>query len=310
MKKFIILTDVQSDLSKELRERFDIEYIKGHLTTPDGVEHDGLLEWDFCEKKEFYNSLKNKKNTYTTSPASPEEYKEKFLEYLNQGFDVLSISISSKLSGTYDFACQGRDLALAEKKDGKVICIDSKKYSNGIALMAINASILRSEGKSIDEVSKWLEDHSRNIHQTGWLDDLSFVASKGRISHPAAFFGQLIGIKPLADFNPDGLVTVIGKAKGEKQAYKVILDYIKAEIENPQDQIILIAETNRYEKAVELKRLIEEEIKPKEVILTTVFPSSGINVGPGLSAAYFMGKYTSDDLVEETKLINSLLEAK
>lgn len=308
MKKFIIITDVQSDLSKDLRERFDIEYIKGHLTTPDGKEHEGLLEWDGFEKKEFFSGLKNKSNTYTTSPASPEEYKEKFLEFTKQGFDVLSISISSKLSGSYDFACQGRDLALAEAKDSKIICIDSKKYSNGIALMAINASILRSEGKSIDEVAKWLEDHSRNIHQTGWLDDLSFVASKGRISHPAAFFGQLIGIKPLADFNPDGLVTVIGKAKGEKQAYKVIIDYIKAEIENPQDQIILIAETNRYEKALKLKELIETEIKPKEVVLTEVFPSSAINVGPGLNAAYFLGKYTSDDLVEETKLLTSLLE--
>ena len=309
MSNFVILVDVQSDLSQELRDRFNIEYIKGHLTTPDGKEHDGLLDWDGHDKKSFFNALKKKGNTFTTSPASPLEYKEKFLSFVNQGLDVLSISISSKLSGTYDFACQGRDLAKAEVKDAKIICVDSKKYSNGIALMAINAALLREQGKTIEEVAEWLNSHSRNVHQTGWLDDLSFVASKGRISHPAAFFGQLIGIKPLADFNPDGLVTVIGKAKGEKEAYKVIINYIKAEIENPEDQIILIAETNRETKAVELKRLIEEEIKPKEVILTHVFPSSAINVGPGLNAAYFLGKYTSDDLVEETKLVTKLLEA-
>ena len=309
MKNFKILVDTNSDLTKELRQKYDIEYLKSHITFPDGKEMEATLEWGDLDPKAFFTSLKNKKNVYTTAPASPEEYKNKFLEFVNQGFDVLSISISSALSGTFDFACQGMKLAKDEAPDAKIYCIDSKKYSTGFGLLAILASIKRSEGLSIDEVYKYVTDNCLNIHQMGYLDDLSFVASKGRISHPAAFFGQLIGIKPLADFDPNGKVTVIGKTKGEKSAFNAIISYIKETIINPTEQIILIAETIRKENAIRLKELIESEIKPKEVIITSVFPSCGINVGPGLCAAYYFGKKTSIDLKEETELMQKILNA-
>ncbi len=307
MKQFKILVDVNSDLSPDLRERFDIEYLKAHITIPGGIEKDGILDWDFSNEVDFYNSLKKHGKEYTTAPASPEEYKNAYLKYLKAGFDVLSISISSKLSGTYDFAKMGRDLALEEFKDGKIICVDSRKYSNGFGLLAIEASQRRSEGMNIEETAKWLEDNRDKIHQMGWLDDLSFVASKGRISSSQAFFGQLIGVKPLADFSKDGLVTVLGKAKGEKKAFKAIIEYMKQTIVNPQDQIILMAETNRKEKTLEFKKMIEDEFHPKEIIINTVYPSCGINVGPGLMAAYYFGKPVSDELKDETKLLEGIL---
>lgn len=307
MKEFKILVDVNSDLSAELRKRFDIEYLKAHITIPGGIERDGVLEWDFTNEGDFYSSLKKNGKEYTTAPASPEEYKEAYLKYLKNGFDVLSLSISSKLSGTYDFAKMGRDLALEEYKDGKIICVDSKKYSNGLGLLAILASEKRKEGMTIEEVAKWLEDNTSTIHQMGWLDDLSFVASKGRISSSQAFFGQLIGVKPLADFSKDGLVTVLGKAKGEKKAFRAIMEYMRRTIVNPEEQIILMAETNRKEKTLEFKKMIEDEFHPKEIIVNTVYPSCGINVGPGLMAAYYVGKPVSDELKEETKLLEEIL---
>ena len=309
MKQFKILVDVNSDLSYELRKRFDIDYLKAHITIPGGIERDGVLDWDFTNEVDFYTSLKKRSKEYSTAPASPEEYAKAFEELVTQGYDVLSISISKALSGTYDFACMGRDIVLEKYKDAKIICVDSKKYSNGFGLLAIMASIKRSEGLAIEEVAAWLEENRYRVHQMGWLDDLSFVAAKGRISHPKAFFGQLIGVKPLADFDPNGLVTVLGKAKGEKNAFKAILEYMKKTIENPQDQIILMAETNRKEKTLEFKKMIEEEFHPKEIIVNTVYPSCGINVGPGLMAAYYFGTKASTDLKEETKLLEEILNA-
>ena len=307
MKQFKILVDVNSDLSNELRQRFDIEYLKAHITIPGGIEKDGVLEWDFTNEVDFYTSLKKNSKEYSTSPASPDEYAKVFEKFIEEGFDVLSISISKELSGTYEFACMGKEIALKKHKNAKIICVDSKKYSNGFGLLAILASIKRAEGLSIEEVASWLEENRYCVHQMGWLDDLSFVASKGRISHPKAFFGQLIGIKPLADFNPDGLVTVIGKAKGEKKAFKAIIEYMKATIKNPEDQIILMAETNRKEKTLEFKKMIEDEFHPKEIIVNTVYPSCGINVGPGLMAAYYFGTKASEDLKDETKLLEDIL---
>ena len=307
MRKFKILVDVNSDLSYELRKRFDIEYLKAHITIPGGIERDGLLEWDFTNEGDFYTSLKKYNKDYSTAPASPDEYEMAFSKIIEEGYDVLSISISKALSGTYDFACMGREKTLEKHPDAKIICVDSKKYSNGFGLLAIYAAIKRDEGLSLEEVAKWLEENRDRVHQMGWLDDLSFVAAKGRISHPKAFFGQLIGVKPLADFNPDGLVTVMGKAKGEKKAFKAIIEYMRKTIVNPENQIILMAETNRKEKTLEFKKMIENEFHPKEIIVNTVYPSCGINVGPGLMAAYYFGTKASEELKEETKILEEIL---
>ena len=141
----------------------------------------------------------------------------------------------------------------------------------------------------------------------GWLDDLSFVAKKGRISQPKAFLGKLIGVKPLGEFGPCGVTTVIGKAKGEKSAYKAIIEYINQTIENPSEQIIIIANTSRKAQSEVLKSMIEESFHPKAIFINDVYPACGINIGPGLMAAYYVGKPISDDLSQEKELISRIL---
>jgi len=308
MKKFVILPDVTCDLSEELRKRFDIEYIKGHIVFPDKIEREGVLEWKYCTREEFYKDLKKNPNEYSTAPANIDEFKEAFEFYVKQGFDVLSLTISSALSGTYNFALKASELVLEQYPDAKIICIDSQRYSNGFGLIAIYASLLRAEGKDIDEVAKIIEEKKNCFHEMGWLDDLSFVAKKGRLSNSKAFFGTLIGIKPLGEFNHQGLTTVLGKAKGEKKAYQAIMNYIEKTIENPSEQIILIAQTNHMKQALEFKEMLQNKFNPKEIIINDVFPSCGINVGPGLMAAFYMGKPISEDLKAETEIMNEVLQ--
>ena len=127
--------------------------------------------------------------------------------------------------------------------------------------MAIYASQKRAEGMDIDEVTKWLDENKNRFHQAGWLDDLSFVAKKGRLTHAKAFFGTLAGVKPIGEFDYNGLTTVLGKAKGSKKAYSALLSYIEGTIENPEEQIIFIAQTNRLPQAEEYKKMIEENKK-------------------------------------------------
>ena len=177
-----------------------------------------------------------------------------------------------------------------------------------ICLIAFYASLLREQGNDIDEVAKIIEEKKNCFHEMGWLDDLSFVAKKGRLSNSKAFFGTLIGIKPLGEFNHQGLTTVLGKAKGEKKAYQAIMNYIEKTIENPSEQIILIAQTNRMKQALAFKDMLNEKFHPKEIIINDVFPSCGINVGPGLMAAFYMGKPISKDLKAETDIMNEVLQ--
>ena len=140
-----------------------------------------------------------------------------------------------------------------------------------------------------------------------WLDDLSFVARKGRLTNSQAFFGKLIGIKPLGDIDYNGMTTVIGKAKGERAAYEAILGYIERTIEAPERQIVFVAHSDREKQALVLRDRIQQRIHPKEIIMTDVFRSCGVNVGPGLMAAYYVGRPISEGLAEERALMRELL---
>lgn len=310
MSKFVILTDASSDLTKEIREEYDIDYIPAHVKLPDGRDVPCLLEWtDDYQHDEFYAAIK-KGAEYATSPANVGEYAEVFKKYIQEGYDVLSISISTALSGTYNFAIQARDEVLKEFPNAKILCVNSLRYSVLEGLMCVVASDMRAQGKSIDEVYAWLEENKNRFHSMGWLDDLSFVARKGRMSNSKAFFGQLVGIKPLGDISKEGLTTVIGKAKGAKKGIDAILKYMEATIENPEDQIIFVGTSDRERDADKLIPLIEEKFHPKKIIKSFVFPSCGVNIGPGLMCAFYMGKPITDDLKEETDIMNKILEEK
>lgn len=306
MEKFVILTDCFAELNKEIRQDYDIDFVQGHIVPPDGKEVPLTLEWDFMSHDDFYKTLRKDPSSFTVSPASVGEYAEKFESYVSQGIGVLSLSISTGLSGSYNFSSQARELVLKKYPDAKIVCVDTLRFGPGIGVIAIHASELRAEGKSLEEVAAWVNENKNRYHQVGWLDDLTFVARKGRVTNAKAFFGTMVGIKPFGEFDYNGLVTVIGNIKGEKAAYKLFLDYIEATVDNPQDQVMVIAQSDRAKQAEIYRQMIEERFHPKKLYVSDVFGGCGINVGPGLMGVYFMGKPISQGLVEERKLFEQL----
>lgn len=309
-KKFVILPDVTCDLTDELRAEYDIGFINGHIKMADGEDMPSFLNWGDVKPQEFYKKLHDDPQSFSTSPPNVYECFDAFEKSITGGFDVLALTISSALSGTYDFMIKAVEMAREKYPEARIRCVDSRRFSAGCGLLAIRASILRSEGKDVDEVAEYLENDKNTIHQAGFLDDLSFVAKKGRLTHAKAFFGTLVGIKPIGEFDYNGLTTVIGKAKGEKQAFKVLIDYIGRTIIDAEEQVVLIATSDRDKQALIYKKLIEERFHPKKVYICPVFPSSAINVGTGLMAAYYSGKPISEGLSEEKQIITELLSAK
>lgn len=310
MEKFVILADVTCDLGKELRAKYDVEFVNGHFTTPDGKEHASYLEWTDTTPSQFYKELRAKPNDYTTAPPNVSEWYEVLEEYAKQGVGVLALTISAAISGTFDFLNQAVAKIKENYPEAQIRTIDTRRFSSAHGLLCVYASVLRSEGKSLDETADWVQSNLSRFHQAGWLDDLSFVAKKGRLTAAKAFFGSLMGLKPIGEFDQNGLTTVIGKAKGEKQAYPVLLKYIEKTIEKPEEQIIFIATSDRMAQAEHYKELLEEKFHPKAIYINYVYPSCGINVGPGLMAAYYMGKPISEGLAEEKQLITELLAMK
>ncbi len=307
MKRFEILADANCDLVEKYQKEYDISVIPGHIVMPDGSDIRAFLSWDIISKEEFYATLKKNPDSYATSPANVADFEAEFEKFAAEGKDLLVMTISSGISGAYGFACTAREQVLERHPDAKITVIDTLRFGPGFGLMVVHASLLREKGLSMEETAAWLEENKNRFHQAGWLDDLSFVAKKGRLTHAKAFFGTLAGVKPIGEFDYNGLTTVIGKFKGAKAAYAGLLEYIENTVEDPEDQIFFIAQTNRLPQAEEYKRLIEEKFHPKAVYINDVFPSVSINVGPGLMAAYYIGKPISKDLSEEKAIIDSFL---
>ena len=307
MNKFAIIADGSCDLSEKFQKEYDIRIIFGHINYPDREDVPCTLKWDNTERDAFYKALSKNPDGYSTAPPNIEEFKRMFTEYAEKGEDVLCIPISGGISGACGFAVQAKAEVVKNYPNARIIIVDSLRFSAGHGLLVILAAKLRASGHSIEQVAAYLEENKNRIHQCGWLDDLSFVAKKGRLTHSKAFFGKLAGVKPIGEFDYNGLTTVIGKVKGAKKAYSVLLSYMENTIENASEQTIFIAQTSRYPQAEKYKEMIMERFHPKEVIINDVFPYCGINVGPGLMAAYYIGKPISKGLVDEKALLERII---
>ncbi len=307
MNKFAIIADGSCDLNEKFQKDYDIRIIPGHINYPDQQDAPFILKWENTERDAFYKALSKNPDGFSTAPPNIEEFKRVFTEYAEKGEDVLCITISGGISGACDFATQAKNEVVKSYPNARIVIVDSLRFSAGHGLLVILAAKLRASGHNIDQVVAYLEENKNRIHQCGWLDDLSFVAKKGRLTHSKAFFGKLAGVKPIGEFDYNGLTTVIGKVKGAKKAYSVLLNYMENTIENASEQTIFIAQTSRYPQAEKYKEMIMERFHPKEVIINDVFPSCGINIGPGLMAAYYIGKPISKGLTEEKALLERII---
>ncbi len=308
---FVIIPDASCDLIKPLRERFLIDdYIGGLVYLPDGTCITSDLDWETFNPKDFFESMKDKNVTYRTASATTGDIIKVFEKHLKAGKDILNITLSSALSGTYQTCELVKNQLLQKYPERKIICVDSMRYSTALSMLTIEAAIKRSEGFSLEETAEYINKNKHRVHQCGPMDDLFFLCKTGRISNFKAFFGTLVGINPVADFNRKGLSEVLGKFKGKKAAFDAVIKYMGKTITNPTEQIIFIAHSNREAAAELLKEMIIKEFNPKEVIINSVGMSCGVSIGPGLCAAFYWGEEISEDFSKEKNIMNQIIETQ
>lgn len=307
MDKYIILPDITCDLSSEMRRRFGlIDYVRGWVHINDNALQT-TLDWEGISRREFYRTLESKKNTVSSAAASPEEYYQIFRRYAEEGYDIISMSISSKISATYQIASAAAARVAAEYKGRRIYAFDSLRMSGSFGLLVAYALQLQQAGKSFDEVISWLEENKHRVHQMGPIDDLTFIARRGKISKGKAFMGNLAGVKPMGDSNTDGYVTVLAKVKGIKKALEATAVYVTRMATDIEEQYVFIMHSDREGHANELKTMLEGKIKCREVLVGDVFAGCGTNIGPGMISVYFLGKPVSEECVEEKAVLTEIV---
>ncbi len=309
MADFVIIPDSSSDMIRTLRDRFDIpDYVPGVIVTPSGEEQVVDMDWQHHSPQEFYNSMSGKNALYKTACAPMGAIMAVYEKQLAQGKDVLAITLSSGLSATYH-GCQMAAKELLEKyPDRKIICVDSLRYSGAVTLLTVLAAQKRDTGASLEETVAYLEETRHRIHQMGVMDDLFFLAKTKRVTGFKALFGTMVGMNILADFNRQGVSHVLGKVKGKKAALQAITNYVEQTAIAPQDQLMIIAHSNRLEIAQALAGLLQQRVSPKEIFTLDVGMSCGASIGPGLCSVFYLGQPISETMEQEAAILAKALE--
>ena len=305
MENFAIMTDAGGDFTREIIQKYGIEETPlSTIVWPDNSERPADLYWDTMKPDEYFALMSNKNNDFKSSIPSPQTMLDRLSALAEAGRNVIVFTISSKMSGGYSAFTVTANEVMAKYPNIKIKVIDSLRYSAAITLLAVEASLCRSKGMSFDEAVEYLDHFRLRIHQCGFLDDLFFLARKGRIKKGLAFMGNMIGVKPMADLcNETGLSQVLGKARGYKQVMKIFPLYIQKTIGDPHDKVFVITYSAREPQALQMKQIIEETFRPEHLIFVPMGQSTGANVGPGLAAAFYAGDEKVSEYCEKEKAI-------
>ena len=294
MKKFVIYTDSCSDLTKEERQKYDIQYMKMYLVT-DGVTSYADLDWTEEEINDFYQKIRDGVRT-KTAQITWNEYEEVFEKEILAGNDVLSISCSAALSASVLASFKARDELLKKYPDAKIICIDSLTSARTLGLLVITAAQLRAEGKSIDEVAAWIEEHRLEANQEATPEKLTYMKAAGRVSAASAFFGGLLNIKPIIISDVKGRNLAVEKVKGRRTSLVRIAERVAERYEDVPYQNVSICHAVSPDDAEILRQEIVARIPALEGKITTswIGPIIGATCGPGIVAAFFYGKKVTE----------------
>ena len=211
-----IIVDSTADFKEGLQERFSIVPLTvrfGEVEFVQGVTLDN---------RQFYEKLVESDILPTTSQATPDAFDRAYRPVVERGDDAVVITVSSKLSGTY----QSAKIA-AEEYEDRVFVVDSGSVAIGAGILAELALRYAETGKTAREIAALLEEDRKNIQLIAVLDTLEYLKKGGRISPAVAFAGGLLSIKPVVCID-DGEIKILGKARGSKQGNNFLMQQIQA----------------------------------------------------------------------------------
>lgn len=274
-----IITDSCSDIVGNKREDLVILPI---TIAFDSIEYqDGVN----LSHKEFYEKLIESDELPVTSQIPPTVFEEAYKAAVEQGDEVIVITISSKLSGTYQSANIG-----AEDYPESVHIVDSENASLGERILVQYALRLKDQGLPVKEIVKKLEKEKKNIRLIALLDTLEYLKKGGRISKAAAVAGGLLSIKPVIAIQ-GGEVVVLGKARGSKQGNNLLAEEIAHANGINYDMPFILAYTGLTD--VVIQKYIDDHENLWKGIIDRPVPASvggaiGTHTGPGaIGIAFF-----------------------
>lgn len=290
MSKYIISCCSTADLSAEHFQERDIRYICFHFFL-DGKQYDDDLGRSIPFDK-FYKAMADGAET-KTSQVNADEFVEYFTPFLEEGYDIIHVSLSSGISGVFNSANIAKTDLEEKYPDRKIYVVDSLGASSGYGLLMDKMADLRDGGMDIDELYAWTTEHRLNLHHWFFSTDLTFYVKGGRISKASGWFGTILNICPLLNMDDLGRLIPRKKVRGKSSVIKEIVKMMEEHADGRLDYSgkCYISHAGCYEDARAVADLVEEKFEKLngKVEINSVGTTIGSHTGPGTVALFFWG---------------------
>ena len=276
--KLAIVTDSVSDISPKIAKELDIKVVP--LTVIFGTEQ--FLDGIELSIAEFFKKLETDPNHPSTSQPSPEAFVKTYEKLLKEGYEILSVHVSAKLSGTINSAEQ----AIKTIDTNKIKIIDTGSASMAQGLVAMSAARAAKNAKSLDELADIAESTAKKTTVFVAMDTMEFLKRGGRIGKAKAMLGSILNIKPIITTN-DGEIVPHSRARTIKKAISSMINDM-----GEKDQIIEVAvlHSTTPDLAKDVMTQINAQNLNNAGTITEIGPVVGTHAGPGCLAIAFTTK--------------------
>lgn len=290
MSEFVLSCCSTADKSKEHFEKRNIIYACFHYRIEQEEFEDDLGQ--SVTFSEFYQKMRNGAMPIT-SQVNAEEFIQLWEPYLKEGKDLLHVSLSSGISGEINSANIAKEELSDKYPDRKIYVVDSLLASSGYGMFMDYLDDLRQEGKTIDEIYAWAEEHKYNVQSWFYVSDLTWLKKGGRVSASAAMLGTILNICPLMNVDYQGHLIPRKKVRTKNKVMEELVNKMEEHAENGRnyDGKCYICNSDCIEDARKVASMVEERfpaLKGK-VEIDSIGTVIGAHTGPGTVGLFFVG---------------------
>ena len=281
----VLLCDSNCELWHTRAEELGLDYISmPYYVEEKEYRYDLGKNTDF---RAFYDAVRGGA-VPKTQALNPEDYKEILTPYFEKGEDVLYVSFSHKMSGTFNYL----DIALRELKekypDRKCTIFNTNGISLGAGIQVEQAALMKKAGASDEEILAFLKEFTDRVAVYFVVDDLMHLKRGGRLSGFAAVAGTLLSLKPVLTFNEEGGLSVLTKVGGRKKAISTLAAHVVEELRDADKYSVYIVDADCKEDGDRLRDLILEKRPEAQIVRQIVGPVIGSHCGPGTLGVIFV----------------------
>lgn len=275
-----LFTDSTSDLPQDIIERYNITIVP--LSVVFGEE-----EFTNLTPKEFYEKLEASNTLPITSQVPPERFIDAFKEVLNQGDQIICVTIGSNASGTF----QSASIAKETLNTNDIILIDSNSLCLGTGMVVLKVAMMLEAGATIEDIMNMVTYYTdNNIEHLFCVDTMKYLKKGGRVKASKATIAEVLNIKPILVVE-DAITVPFGKVRGRNKVIAYYVEHIKKNLDKDKTDFILVGHSQDRAFADKMVEALRTEVNfQQDIIVSEIGAIIGTHAGPGVLAVFYIKK--------------------